>query len=280
VTSSQASELAHLARALKAPRIRRVAAPLAAQARAEGWPYERYLAAVLEEEVLARETSGGQLRVKAARLPAVTTLDDFDFSFQRSARKQLIVHLAQLDFLLEASNVVLLGPPGTGKPHLSIALAVQAARRGHRVAFATAHQWVQRLDAAQRAGRLDAELEGLRRIPLLVCDEVGYIPFAPEAAALFFALVSSRYERASMIVSQQAVQRMGGDLRRPRGGRRHGRPAGPPRRGHLAPGRLLPAQGPPQGGGRRRLTVQLSTVANRAHSSGRRNCLGESARIR
>jgi DNA replication protein DnaC len=105
------SELAHLTRALKAPRIRRVAGPLAERARAEGWPYERYLAAVLEEEVLARETSGGQLRVKAARLPAIKTLDDFDFSFQRSVRKQVIAHLAQLDFLLEAHNVVFLGPP-------------------------------------------------------------------------------------------------------------------------------------------------------------------------
>jgi DNA replication protein DnaC len=88
------AELAYLVRALKAPRIRRVAGPLADRARAEGWPYERYLAAVLEEEVLARETSGGQLRVKAARLPAVKTLDDFDFSFQRSVRKQVVLHLA------------------------------------------------------------------------------------------------------------------------------------------------------------------------------------------
>jgi DNA replication protein DnaC len=258
------SELAHLARALTAPRIRRVAAPLAERARAEGWPYERYLAAVLEEEVLARETSGGQLRVKAARLPAVKTLDDFDFSFQRSARKQVILHLAQLDFLLEAHNVVFLGPPGTGKTHLSIALAVQAARRGHRVAFATAHQWVQRLDSAQRAGRLDAELERLRRSPLLVCDEVGYVPFAPEAAALFFALsgLSLRARQPDRQL-QQAVQRLGRDLRRRRGGRRHGRPVGPPRRDHLAQGRLLPAQGPPKGSGRRRLTVQFSAVENR-----------------
>ena len=199
--ATPASEVAHLARALKAPRIRAAAATLAGRARDEGWDYEAYLARVLEEEVLARETSGGQLRVKAARLPAIKTLDDFDFAFQRSVRKQLVAHLAQLDFLLEAKNVVFLGPPGTGKTHLSIALAVQAARRGHRVAFATAHQWVTRLDAAQRTGRLDAELDKLRRVPLLVCDEVGYIPFEPEAAALFYALVASRYERASMIVS-------------------------------------------------------------------------------
>jgi hypothetical protein len=109
------AELAHLARALKTPRIRRVAGPLAERARAEGWDYQRYLAAVLEEEVLARETSGGQLRVKAARLPAVKTLDDFDFSFQRSVRKQVIAHLAQLDFLLEAHNVVFLGPPAPAR---------------------------------------------------------------------------------------------------------------------------------------------------------------------
>lgn len=196
-----ASELAFLARALKAPRIRDVAARLAARARDEGWDHETYLAAVLGEEVAARDSHGGAARVRAARFPAVKTLDDFDFTVQTSVNRQLIAHLAQLDFLAEATNIVFLGPPGTGKTHLSIALAVQAARRGHRVAFATAHQWVNRLGAAKRAGRLDEELERLGRIPLLVVDEVGYIPFDPEAASLFFALVSSRYERRSLIVS-------------------------------------------------------------------------------
>src|SRR5712691_3554246 len=195
------SEVAFLSRALKAPRIAASAHSLAEQAREEGWDYEYYLAQVLGEEVASRETHGGAARVKAARFPQVKTLDDFDFSFQRSVKRQQIAHLAQLDFLREATNVVFLGPPGTGKTHLSIALGVQAARQGHRVAFATAHEWVLRLGAAKRAGRLEAELDRLGRIPLVVVVEVGYIPFDPEAGALFFALISSRYERRSLIVN-------------------------------------------------------------------------------
>lgn len=90
----------------------------------------------------------------------------------------------------------------TTETHLSIALAVQAARRVHRVAFATAHSRVNRLGAAKRAGQLDEELERLGCIPLLFIDEVGYIPFDPEAASLFFAVVSSRYERRSLILRE------------------------------------------------------------------------------
>jgi DNA replication protein DnaC len=195
------SDVAFLARALKAPRIAKLAKPLAAKAAEEGWDHETYLAAVLAEEVSARDTHGGENRIKAARFPQIKTMDDFDFSHQQGVKRQTMAHLSTLDFLVEAHNVVFLGPPGTGKTHLSIALGVQAARRGYRVAFGSAAEWVGRLGEARRAGKLEAELERLRRTPLLIVDEVGYIPFDPDAAALFFALVSSRYERASLIVS-------------------------------------------------------------------------------
>jgi DNA replication protein DnaC len=138
MSETTAAELGYLSRALKAPRIRAVSGRLASRTRDEGWDYEAYLAAVLAEEVSARDSHGGSARVKAARFPATKTLDDFDFTVQTSVSRQVIAYLAQLDFLAEAQHVVLLGPPGTGKTHPSIGLGVAAARRGHRVAFATA----------------------------------------------------------------------------------------------------------------------------------------------
>src|SRR5579863_6757895 len=199
--SGAASELAHLFRALKAPAAARALPVLSDRAREEQWSYERFAEVLLGTEVSARDSHGGEGRIKAARFPARKTLEEFDFTFQRSVKKQVIEHLGQLDLLHAKQNVILLGPPGTGKTHISIALGIRACLAGQRVIFKTATEWVALLADAQRQGRLDQELARLERIPLLICDEVGYIPFDPQAASLMFMLVSRRYERASMIVT-------------------------------------------------------------------------------
>src|ERR687888_534681 len=121
---SRTSELAHLFRAMKAPAAARALPKLADRARQEEWSYERFAQALLATEQSSREAHGGEGRIRAARFPARKTLEEFDFTFQRSVKRQVVEHLAQLDFLHAKDNVVLLGPPGTGKTHLAIAISI------------------------------------------------------------------------------------------------------------------------------------------------------------
>jgi DNA replication protein DnaC/transposase len=175
IARDTAAELAFLTRALKAPTLRAAVPRLADRAGAENWTHEQFLLACAQREVAARESHGGEGRIRAARFPARKSLEEFDFDHARGLKRDTIAHLGTLDFVTARDNVVFLGPPGTGKTHLATGLAIRACQAGHRVLFATANQWVDRLAAAHHAGRLHDELTRLRRIPLIVCDEVGYL---------------------------------------------------------------------------------------------------------
>jgi DNA replication protein DnaC len=163
-------EVAFLTRALKAPTLREAVPRLAERARTESWSHEEFLVACLQREVAARESHGGEGRIRAARFPARKSLEEFDFDHARGLKRDLIAHLGTLAFVTAKENVVFLGPPGTGKTHLATGIAIRACQAGHRVQFATASQWVARLADAHHAGKLQGELVRLGRYPLIVVD--------------------------------------------------------------------------------------------------------------
>ncbi|MFJ4243428.1 IS21-like element helper ATPase IstB [Streptomyces iakyrus] len=142
-----------------------------------------------------------EARIRAAGFPARKVLEEFDQQHPRGLDRDVLARLGKADFVDARRNVVFVGPPGTGKTHLAVALGVRACQAGHRVLFATAAQWAARLAGARAAGRLDAELAALDDHPLLIVDEVGYTPLDAASAGLFFQLVAHRYERASLIVT-------------------------------------------------------------------------------
>ncbi|MEV5725392.1 IS21-like element helper ATPase IstB [Streptomyces pharetrae] len=148
----------------------------------------------------ARE-SHAEDRIRAAAFPARKQLEDFDTGYPRVFDRDAVARLGKLDFVAACRNVVFTGAPGTGKTHLAIGLGLRACQAGHRVLFATAAEWVDRLAEAEAAGRLGEELAGLDDVPLLIVDEVGYVPFDADAARLLFHLVAHRYERGSLIVT-------------------------------------------------------------------------------
>ncbi len=115
--SKTTSDLTYLCRSLKAPSLLSAVDRLAERARKENWTHEQFLAACLEREVAARQSHGGENRIRAARFPAHKTLEEFDFDHQRSVRREVVAHLGALDFVEARTNALFLGPPGTGKTH-------------------------------------------------------------------------------------------------------------------------------------------------------------------
>ena len=157
--------------------------------------------ALLGAQITLRNNRRLQAAMRSTRLPAVKTLADFDFSFQPSIKREQIESLHELGFLERKENVVLLGPPGVGKTHLAISLAITAAERGRRVYYGTLSDLITSLEEAQAAGLLQQRLKVLTHPALLVVDEIGYLPISRTGAMLFFQLMARRYERASTVMT-------------------------------------------------------------------------------
>ncbi len=156
---------------------------------------------LLAAQVSLRNNRRLQAAMRSSRLPAVKTLESFDFSFQPSLKREQIESLHELNFIERKENVVLLGPPGVGKTHLAISLAIAAAQRGRRVYYGTLIDLITSLEEAQAAGHLARRLAVLTHPSLLVVDEIGYLPINHTGAVLFFQLMNRRYEHASTVLT-------------------------------------------------------------------------------
>jgi DNA replication protein DnaC len=163
--------------------------------------YADFLLEVMNTEADARRQRYLKARLQLAHLPYMKTFDQFDFSFQPSIDERQIRELRTLRFVHEASNVILLGPPGVGKTHLAVSLAETAIQSGNGAYFMTAHDLVTDLGRAYREGRLDRRMRVYIAPKVLIIDEMGYLPLDDLGATIFFQLVSARYERGSIILT-------------------------------------------------------------------------------
>lgn len=174
---------------------------LCEQAAKNDLDYRAFLTEALKAEWQSRRARGAETRMRQARLPALHTLESFDFDFQPGIDRKVIRELASLAFVERGDNAVFLGPPGVGKTHLAISLGIKAVEAGHRVLFLTLDELLTKLRKASAEQKLEPVLKQLTYPKVLILDELGYLPMNRDQASLFFRLITRRYERASLILT-------------------------------------------------------------------------------
>jgi DNA replication protein DnaC len=197
-----AARLALLLAELRLPAVKQVWADLAAQADKEGWPAARFLAALAEHEMAERSRRRIERHLAEARLPPGKTLDTFDFEAVPVVSKAQIMALAAGDAWLDkGANLILFGPPGTGKSHLAAALSFALVENGWRVLFARTTDLVQRLQIARRELTLEAAIARLDKYHLLILDDLANVTKDQAETSVLFELIGARYERRSLLVT-------------------------------------------------------------------------------
>jgi DNA replication protein DnaC len=188
-------------RQLRLPSFVRSYQAFAADAARSNLDYTRYLLALAEQEVNKREQNRLQKRVKAARLPVLKELADFDFSALPTLNKAQVLDLSRGDYIRKREPIVFIGNPGLGKTHLAIALALSACRQGRKVRFWTTAGLVNELLQAQDEHRLHRFISAAHKLDLIVIDEMGFIPFSASGAHALFTFCSEVYERLALILT-------------------------------------------------------------------------------
>jgi DNA replication protein DnaC len=193
--------LKHHLKALRLPTVLAECEKVAGRCAAENADHLSFLLQLCELELIERERKAAERRLKAARFPATKTLDGFDFTARPSLNKPLVLDLARGDYIARRENILLVGPSGTGKTHLALALAIAACGQGRRVRFWRVTELITTLREAEEDRQL-ARLRGqLAKLDLLVLDEFGYVPASKAGAELLFDVIAIAYERTSVILT-------------------------------------------------------------------------------
>ena len=193
--------LNHRLKSLRLPTVLREYGKLAKQAAAEGLDHVQFLARLIELEMIDRERRMIERRIKAAKFPAVKSLDSFDFKAIPALNKMQVLELARCEWVDRRENVIALGPSGTGKTHIALGLGLSACQKGLSVGFVTAAALVHELMEARDERRLLRLQKQMVSHKLLIIDELGFVPLSKTGAELLFELISQRYERGSTLIT-------------------------------------------------------------------------------
>ena len=198
------SSIERLAQQYRALRCHHIAAglpDLLAQAEANELSYLQLAEQLVDLERQGRERNRHTLNLRKAGFPAIKRLEEFDFRHQTTITKRQVSQLLDFRFLDERANLVFIGPPGVGKTHLAIAIALKAVEAGYKVLFTTALSLVETLEIAELKGELKKKIASLLKFDLLVVDELGYLPMNRQGTYNLFQLINSLYEFRSVILT-------------------------------------------------------------------------------
>jgi DNA replication protein DnaC len=199
---------------LRLPRIREIYDQRIDKAAEEDWGYRKFLKHLLQEEVTNRHQNRLERRKNRAGFPFEKTLNQFEFNFRPKLKKRVFQTYTEPRFVTEGKDLILIGPPGTGKTHLSVGIGLAQIKNDFKVTFKNVQSLASELQGAERKDEKDELLESLLKVDLLILDEFGYLPLKEELGPFLYELIAGRYEKKSTIItSNKSLNEWGKTLR-------------------------------------------------------------------